>query len=155
MSYEKQTWQTGDIIAADKLNHMEDGIAGGYDIVFTKTTSIPSSVMTADGASFDELLNDGEKKAKLLNILMDSETPVAKSYIQSVNFEASQFASTSTILFVFVIAGESSKLCSITLDSNGDYSEMLTYFNGESEEITGTYTYSNGHYVFTPEESGD
>ena len=33
MSYEKQTWQNGDIITAEKLNHMEDGIgesgAGG------------------------------------------------------------------------------------------------------------------------------
>ena len=29
MSYNKQTWQTGDVITADKLNHMEDGIAGG------------------------------------------------------------------------------------------------------------------------------
>ena len=27
MSYEKQTWQNGDIITADKLNHMEDGIS--------------------------------------------------------------------------------------------------------------------------------
>lgn len=29
MSYEKQTWQTGDTITAEKLNHIEDGIAGG------------------------------------------------------------------------------------------------------------------------------
>lgn len=28
MSYEKQTWATGDVITAEKLNHMEDGIAG-------------------------------------------------------------------------------------------------------------------------------
>lgn len=27
MSYEKYTWQTGEVITADKLNHMEDGIA--------------------------------------------------------------------------------------------------------------------------------
>lgn len=27
MSYEKQTWQTGDVITANKMNHMEDGIA--------------------------------------------------------------------------------------------------------------------------------
>ena len=27
MSYSKQTWETGDTITADKLNHMEDGIA--------------------------------------------------------------------------------------------------------------------------------
>lgn len=27
MSYEKQTWVDGDLITADKLNHIEDGIA--------------------------------------------------------------------------------------------------------------------------------
>lgn len=26
MSYEKQTWANGDVIMADKLNHIEDGI---------------------------------------------------------------------------------------------------------------------------------
>ena len=29
MSYEKQTWVTGETITADKLNHMEDGIGSG------------------------------------------------------------------------------------------------------------------------------
>ena len=29
MSYTKQTWQNGDIITAEKLNHMEDGISEG------------------------------------------------------------------------------------------------------------------------------
>lgn len=29
MSYTKQTWQTGDTITAEKLNHIEDGIADG------------------------------------------------------------------------------------------------------------------------------
>lgn len=33
MAYEKQTWATGDVITAAKLNHMEDGIAGGITIV--------------------------------------------------------------------------------------------------------------------------
>lgn len=28
MSYDKNTWQTGDVITANKLNHIEDGIAG-------------------------------------------------------------------------------------------------------------------------------
>ena len=33
MAYEKQTWQTGDVITQEKLNHMEDGIANsaGYE----------------------------------------------------------------------------------------------------------------------------
>lgn len=37
MSYEKQTWMNGEVITADKLNHMEDGIAdsgGGAGGVF-------------------------------------------------------------------------------------------------------------------------
>jgi len=33
MAYEKQTWNTGDVITAQKLNHMEDGIAGGSVIL--------------------------------------------------------------------------------------------------------------------------
>lgn len=32
MAYEKQEWKCGDVVTADRLNHMEDGIAncGGY-----------------------------------------------------------------------------------------------------------------------------
>ncbi len=29
MSYDKQTWKSGDVVTSAKLNHMEDGIAGG------------------------------------------------------------------------------------------------------------------------------
>lgn len=29
MAYTKHTWETGQVITADKLNHMEDGIADG------------------------------------------------------------------------------------------------------------------------------
>lgn len=41
MSYEKQTWATGDTITAEKLNHMEDGIADGgggssvFQVIYT------------------------------------------------------------------------------------------------------------------------
>lgn len=46
MSYEKQTWATGDVITAEKLNHMEDGIAGaesgggGGESIHTLTATI-------------------------------------------------------------------------------------------------------------------
>ena len=35
MAYEKQTWQNGDTITAEKLNHMEDGIenSSGYKYI--------------------------------------------------------------------------------------------------------------------------
>lgn len=35
MSYEKQTWATGDVITAEKLNHMEDGIKNNGLIIPT------------------------------------------------------------------------------------------------------------------------
>lgn len=42
MSYTEQTWANGDIITAEKLNHMEAGIAaGGYDLVFEVNSTDP------------------------------------------------------------------------------------------------------------------
>ena len=42
MAYTKQTWQCGDTITADRLNHMEDGIAeccsGGSEPLFLEVT---------------------------------------------------------------------------------------------------------------------
>lgn len=37
MSYEKQTWQTGDVVTSAKLNHMENGIAAGGALVVNVT----------------------------------------------------------------------------------------------------------------------
>lgn len=40
MGYEKQTWQTGDVITANKMNHMEDGIAGvGGSVLVVRATN--------------------------------------------------------------------------------------------------------------------
>ncbi len=54
MSYEKNTWATGDVVTSEKLNHMEDGIAeggsGGTPIINTTRTagSDYSTVFTFD-----------------------------------------------------------------------------------------------------------
>lgn len=59
MAYEKQTWITGEVITEEKLNHIEDGIAGaggGIDTVFvavdqdvkTQEKTVTSSSMTCD-----------------------------------------------------------------------------------------------------------
>ena len=54
MSYEKQTWTTGDTITAEKLNHMENGIkeAPGYTITNNKTTIFEGELTTASMGSF-------------------------------------------------------------------------------------------------------
>jgi hypothetical protein len=50
MAYEKQTWQTGDIITAEKLNHMEDGIVGGTLVIggFSYDNELESYTGTSD-----------------------------------------------------------------------------------------------------------
>lgn len=47
--YTKNTWQTGDIVSSEKLNHMEDGIAdaqNGYTIETTETVIVPQQSVT-------------------------------------------------------------------------------------------------------------
>lgn len=70
MAYEKQNWECGEMITADKLNHMEDGIAAGGDCdcgfeCETTTTLLTNETVTtvqqegfADGEiSYSDLIN--------------------------------------------------------------------------------------------------
>lgn len=59
MSYTKQTWATGDTITAEKLNHMEDGIASlsGYDLkAVILSTSDGPSLSSLKGISYASIL---------------------------------------------------------------------------------------------------
>lgn len=38
MAYTKNTWRTGDIVSSQKLNHMEDGIEGAYEVMVINNT---------------------------------------------------------------------------------------------------------------------
>ena len=64
MSYAKQTWQTGDTITAEKLNHMEDGIAaagGEYDFVLdTRDSDMPPTAAGKSVSDLFDMVNDGE-----------------------------------------------------------------------------------------------
>ena len=40
MTYNKTTWNTGDVITADKLNNIEDGIETNTNVVKTITSDI-------------------------------------------------------------------------------------------------------------------
>ena len=56
MSYTKQTWNTGDIITAQKLNHMEDGIVqGGGGSLLVKFTFDPDNETYTCNKTFAEV----------------------------------------------------------------------------------------------------
>ena len=83
MSYTKNTWQTGDIVTAEKLNHMEDGIesaGGGSDaevlvLEFTQTgettISVESSMTEQEMINFffEEIEVDDETVYRMRNNL--------------------------------------------------------------------------------------
>lgn len=66
MAYEEHTWETGEIITAEKLNHMESGI-GSFYVTFT---------VTEEGDLLSATYND------ILNALNAGKT-VALSYTDS------------------------------------------------------------------------
>lgn len=76
MAYERQTWSNGDLITADKLNHMEEGIAESVaesnKIVLAEYTI--TSVDNYSGTcnmSYDEIVQ-----------LLQSKTPVLMVWAQ-------------------------------------------------------------------------
>lgn len=63
MSYDKQNWQTGDVITANKLNHIEDGIAngGGVGITFINvTTGDENTTLDKKWSEINSLFSSGE-----------------------------------------------------------------------------------------------
>lgn len=55
MAYEKQAWQTGDIVTAAKLNHMEDGIASSIMMVPTTIVEGESELTITLGKTWQEI----------------------------------------------------------------------------------------------------
>lgn len=51
MAYEKQTWKTGDVITAEKLNHMEDGIKEYADMIGGMIDKSLTSVVIPEGVT--------------------------------------------------------------------------------------------------------
>lgn len=63
MSYEKNTWAKGDVITANKLNHMEDGIADGGVLIVnaihdeqTETTTLDKTWQQIYDATYPMLI---------------------------------------------------------------------------------------------------
>lgn len=70
MSYEKQTWQTGDVITAEKLNHIEDGVEAAT-LTTIKITGDTLTVPKGQSFSTTQVINfpsDGLKRDNIVSI---------------------------------------------------------------------------------------
>lgn len=113
---------------------MRGGVAAlsNYDIVFTST----GDSVTADGLSVEELYQKGAGNLNAV-LIIDGQT-TAKPFTYNLFIEDG----VTVAIFRFQIGDVISTL---SIGTNGTAS-----FMGNNA----TYTYSNGHYVFTPSGSG-
>lgn len=70
MSYTPTTWVTGDVVTAEKLNKIEQGIAAeeNFDLVLTELAGESDSTYTLTGLSLDELYEKGFVNHKMLKL---------------------------------------------------------------------------------------
>lgn len=138
MAYEKQTWSKGDTITAEKLNHMEDGIAA------VEKQQGPAGPAGADG-------QDGAAAG----ITEVTATVDANTGTPSVTVTPGGTAQARTFAFAFSnlkgangkdgTAGAAGKdaptITGCTINVNGTaISGQLTMSEGKPIAITGTYT---------------
>ena len=87
MSYEKQTWTTGDTITAEKLNHMEDGIESYSNVEVIQVINNSVLLTYTDMPKLLESFNNG--KIILLRVSMNSSLYVG--YVQHLTFEPAEY----------------------------------------------------------------
>ena len=87
MSYEKQTWTTGDTITAEKLNHMENGIKNYSNVEVIQVVNNSVLLTYADMPKLLESFNNG--KIILLRVSFDNYLYVG--YVQILTFNPAEY----------------------------------------------------------------
>lgn len=68
--YQKTNWQSGDTITAEKLNNIENGIAGGGVLVVNYTTACDKTWQEIDDAAFAVIVaNDDVNHIKSIELV--------------------------------------------------------------------------------------
>ena len=100
MAYTKQTWQTGEVITAEKLNHIEDGIAegNGAEIIDIVQTGIDSTNKPLFNLSYDDLEGVAQKyhNGKAVVRLQLLDNPSLNYYMNNARLYVDSFYLTSS-----------------------------------------------------------
>jgi len=94
MSYTEQTWANGDIITAEKLNHMEDGIAGAGG-VFSVPTTFDEQTATVTCTKTWKEIYDAMVSGKICILHSYSESNCLMDIVFGVDVAGSAFEVTS------------------------------------------------------------
>ena len=125
MAYVKQTWATGDTITAEKLNHMEDGIAaGGGGIYFVKVVTANGTTGTSDKSS-----------TEIEEAFRSGQMPYLDIYLGEQFYASAQFA------VVYTDAYSEEKIASFrAFDNDSTTITLYKFLIGEDKSVTFTST---------------
>ncbi len=140
MTYDKYTWQTGEVITAEKLNHIEDGIAegNGVEIVDIVQTGTDSTNKLLFNLSYDDLERVAQKyhngKAVVRLQLLDNPSlnyymNGARLYVDAFYFTSSSMTGDYYLLHAYStsimnVSGNNVRIYDIQLEV-GRYSNRL------------------------------
>lgn len=130
MTYDKYNWTTGEVITADKLNHMEDGIenadGGGNEFVFTVTVDMDTETCTCD-----------KTFAQIKDAILGKKIIVA--YRHEIE-GADSITSTYTYIALLNYDGEETIVVHYLISINADYNaaEWETIMIASDDTITST-----------------
>ena len=89
MAYTKNTWNTGDIVTSEKLNHMEDGIEGGNSVLICLDTQATGYLDKTFGEIFDAYTS-GKPVLRHISRSHEGDHTDAYSLMRSININYSE-----------------------------------------------------------------
>ena len=98
MTYIPNAWATGDVVTAEKLNHMEEGIASNASNIFVVTFTRNGATPTAD-ASLTEIYNAFQAGAVVIGIMNVGDASIPSYAVYSLTNAASDWLQFITFYF--------------------------------------------------------
>lgn len=108
MNYEKQVWASGDIITADKLNHMEDGIdnAGNERFNISQDNVFASTISSSVQQAVQQVIAQNDSKQYMFGFpitvgegISQNEYNSIKNAVEYLNTKTGAFILGDTVLF--------------------------------------------------------
>lgn len=152
MAYSKQTWATGDVITAAKLNHMEDGIGDNSFLITITQTYDEGNLVFAFDKTFNEIMTAYSAGKMIDVIIVDTDNETYSSYYKPY-FIGVTVGSDINVLCTkaIIVNGSSDKVSrincetySVTLDSSDDifYSYNMGIVANDDSSATWVYEVS-------------
>lgn len=149
MAYEKQTWETGQIITAVKLNHMEDGIDEN-NMAYEKQTWETGDVITAEKLNHMESgIEDGggggggesDFSTATVSVHLSSDSVFASGYLPTLSEVNGGIILSSLYELEDVSVPLHNDLCFIIISASDETSPITVTADGDItvEEFLGSY----------------